>query len=649
MNYLKFDKTLLINLEQSLHRELLRTNKSGAYHCTTIVDCNTRKYHGLLVIPVPGIDEENHVLLSSLDETVIQHGAEFNLGLHKYDGDHYSPNGHKYIREFSCDVIPKTIYRVGGVILSKEKIFMSHENRILIKYTLLEAHSPTTLRLKPFLAFRSVRMLTHENDQVNKEYLKVENGICASLYKGYPLLYMQLSKKNEFVYRPDWYKGIEYIKEQERGYYSNEDLYVPGYFEFPIKKGESVYFSAGLNEVPTKTYKNIFVEEEKKRTPRDSFYNCLKNSAQQFYNRKEDNSLYLLAGYPWFKVRARDLFVSLPGCTLAIDQKETFFEIMDTVIPALKKFMKEGSEDPIIKEIYQPDVLLWAIWAIQQLYKEDKASVLQKYASFVLEIIDFIRKNKHINLKLETNGLISSDGKTKAISWMNSTSGGHPIVPRTGYLVEFNALWYNALRFASELASSVGDEDRHDKFIRIAEKTGISFVYQFKNPHGYLYDYIDGEHKDLSVRPNMLFALAFDYSPLSKEEKKNCLDYVTKELLTPKGIRSLSPKSSGYNPFYQGPQVQRDYAYHQGTAWPWLTGFYLEAYLKIYKRSGISFAERALIGFEDEMRTHCVGTIAELFDGNPPFKARGAISFAMNVAEILRVMKIINKYEEGVL
>ncbi|MGL5732274.1 MAG: glycogen debranching enzyme N-terminal domain-containing protein [Bacteroidales bacterium] len=649
MNYLKFDKTLLINLEQSLHRELLRTNKSGAYHCTTIVDCNTRKYHGLLVIPVPAIDEENHVLLSSLDETVIQHGAEFNLGLHKYDGDHYSPNGHKYIREFSCDVIPKTIYRVGGVILSKEKIFISHENRILIKYTLLEAHSPTTLRLKPFLAFRSVRMLTHENDQINKEYLKVENGICTSLYKGYPLLFMQLSKKNEFVYHPDWYKGIEYIKEQERGYYSNEDLYVPGYFEFPIKKGESVYFSAGLNEVPTKTYKNIFIEEEKKRTPRDSFYNCLKNSAQQFYNRKEDNSLYLLAGYPWFKVRARDLFVSLPGCTLSIDQKDKFYEIMDTSIPALKKYMESGNEDPVIKEIYQPDVLLWAIWAIQQLYKEDKEVVLKKYASFVLEIIDFIRKNNHENLKLETNGLLSSDGTTKAISWMNSTSGGHPIVPRTGYLVEFNALWYNALCFASELASSLGEEERHDKFIRIAEKTGISFMYQFKNPHGYLYDYIDGDHKDLSVRPNMLFTLAFDYSPLSKEEKKNCLDYVTKELLTPKGIRSLSPKSSGYNPFYQGPQVQRDYAYHQGTAWPWLTGFYLEAYLKIYKQSGISVVERALIGFEDEMRTHCVGTIAELFDGNPPFKARGAISFAMNVAEILRIMKIINKYEEGIL
>lgn len=647
MNYLKFDKTLMINLEQSLHRELLRTNKSGAYQCTTIVDCNTRKYHGLLVVPIPEIDDENHVLLSSLDETVVQHGAEFNLGLHKYNGDNYSPNGHKYIREFNCEVNPETIYRVGGVILAKEKIFISHENRIVIKYTLLDAHSPTTLRLKPFLAFRSVRMLTHENEQINKEFLKVENGICTSMYRGYPLLYMQISKKNEFIYQPDWYRGIEYLKEQERGYYANEDLYVPGYFEFPIKKGESIYFSAGLHEAPSKEFKKLYESEIKKRTPRTNFYNCLKNSAQQFYNRKEDGSLYLLAGYPWFKVRARDLFVALPGCTLAIDEDNRFFEIMDSAVPAIKAFMEKGTTEGIIKEIEQPDVLLWAIWALQQLHKDKPAETIAKYGDLILDIIAYIRSNEHPNLKLDDSGLLYSDGRTKAISWMNSTSGGRPIVPRTGFLVEFNALWYNALRFAANIASEKKDKSLKEDIVRLTEKCCISFVYVFKNEFNYLYDFVDGEHKDLSVRPNMLFALAFDYSPLNREEKKSCLDYITKELLTPKGIRSLSPKSSGYNPFYEGPQVQRDYAYHQGTAWPWLTGFYIEAYLKMYKQSGISFAERALIGFEDEMRTHCIGTIAELFDGNPPFKARGAISFAMNVAEILRVMKLIKEYEKN--
>ena len=181
MSYLRFDKTLMINLQESLPREILRTNRSGAYHCTTIVDCNTRKYHGLLVIPVPNLDDENHVLLSSLDETVIQHGAEFNLGLHKYQGNHFSPNGHKYIREFDCENIPTTTYRVGGVILRKEKIFVHHENRILIRYTLVDAHSATTLRFRPFLAFRSVREYTHENAQASRDYqLVIRSCSCSS-------------------------------------------------------------------------------------------------------------------------------------------------------------------------------------------------------------------------------------------------------------------------------------------------------------------------------------------------------------------------------------------------------------------------------------------------------------------------------------
>ena len=340
MSYLRFDKTLMTNLEESLQREILRTNKAGAYHCTTIVDCNTRKYHGLLVIPVPNIDDENHVLLSSLDETVIQHGAEFNLGLHKYQGNNFSPNGHKYIREFDCEHIPATTYRVGGVILRKEKIFVHHENRILIRYTLIDAHSATTLRFRPFLAFRSVREYTHENAQASRDYQLVENGIKTCMYPGYPELFMQLNKKNEFHYEPNWYRGIEYPKEQERGYDFNEDLYVPGYFEVDIKKGESIIFSAGISEISPRRLKQTFEAEVADRTPRDSFYHCLKNSAHQFHNKQEEDH-YILAGYPWFKCRARDMFVSLPGLTLAVDEIGEFEDVMET---ARKGYWKASPE-----------------------------------------------------------------------------------------------------------------------------------------------------------------------------------------------------------------------------------------------------------------------------------------------------------------
>ena len=261
----------MINLEESLSREILRTYRLGAYHCTTFVDCNTRKYHGLLVMTVTALGQDNHVLLSSFDETVIQHGAEFNLGLHKYSGDNFSPKGHKYIREFSSDTVPRTLYRVGGVIFSKEKVFSLYENRIMIKYTLEDAHSPTTLRFRPFMAFRSVKELTYQNGYVNQNYTEIRTGIKTCMYQGYPELHMQFSKKAKFVFEPYWYNGIEYSKEQERGYTYQEDLYVPGYFEVPIKKGESVYFSAGDTQVVTTKLKSLYELEVDLRTPRTSF------------------------------------------------------------------------------------------------------------------------------------------------------------------------------------------------------------------------------------------------------------------------------------------------------------------------------------------------------------------------------------------
>ena len=645
MSYLRFEKTLMTNLEETLPREILRTNRSGAYHCTTIVDCNTRKYHGLLVVPLPELDDENHVLLSSLDETVIQHGAEFNLGLHQYWGYNFSPKGHKYIREFNCDKVPTTIYRVGGVLLKKEKLFEHNENRILIRYTLMDCHSETTRRFQPFLAFRSVRQFTHENSNASREYREVENGIATSMYPGYPELFMQFSKKGEFVFRPDWYRKFEYSKELERGYEFNEDLYVPGYFEMPIKKGESIVFSAGIKEVSTKGLKRTFTIEANERTPRDNFYHCLKNAAHQFHN-KVGGHHYVLAGYPWFKCRARDMFISLPGLTLAIKEVGEFESVMNTASEAIRDFIKGVPCKLQIYEIEHPDVLLWAVWAIQQYAKyTSREQAWNKYGKLLTEIMDFLRHNRHYNFFLHSNGLVHINGKEKAATWMNSTANGVPVIPRTGYVVEINALWYNALMFVADLTKEFGKPDYSKRLETLAANAAKAFVKTFLNQYGYLYDYVDKDAPDWSVRPNQIFAVALDYSPLDLKQQKAVVDIVTKELLTPKGLRSLSPKSLGYNPNYVGPQRERDYAYHQGTAWPWLAGFYFEAYLKVFKMSGLSFVERQMIGYEDEMTSHCIGSLPELFDGNPPFKGRGAVSFAMNVAEILRTIKMINEFQ----
>ncbi len=647
MSYLRFDKMLLTNLEQSLYREMLRTNKSGAYHCTTVVGCNTRKYHGLLVIPIKDMDNDNHVLLSSLDETVVQHGAAFNLGLHKYGPDQYSPKGHKYMREFNCDVVPCGIYRVGGVILSKEKVFMSFENRILIKYTLLEANSPTILRFSPFLAFRNVNELSVENYHADTSYREIDSGISMCMYQGYPTLYMQFNKPMQFISQPNWNKGIEYPMELDRGYYYKEDLFVPGYFEVPIKRGESVIFSAGVSELRSEELPKIYYEEVSKRTTRTSFFNCLKNSAQQFFNRKNAEELYLLAGYPWFKCRARDMFISLPGVSLAFDDLSGFEKIMATMIPGIRNFMNGKPIERDVQGLEEPDVLLWLMWAVQEYAKTTSAEQTWKmYGEFLKEVIEYILKQRHPNLFVHENGLLYINGWDKPVTWMNSECDGHPITPRSGYVVEFNALWYNALRFVSELAAINGDDYFSESLTFYADKVKENFAPTFWNGY-YLYDFVSGDYRELSVRPNMLWAVSLRYSPLENKQKKSIVDISTKELLTPKGLRSLSPKSQNYHGTCDGSQKDRDQASYQGAVWPWLIGTYLEAYLSVYKNSGFSFAERTLIGFEEEMSLGCIGTLAEMYDGNPPFKGRGGISFAMNVAEVLRVLKILNNYNNN--
>lgn len=647
MSYLKFDKNLLINLEQSLRLEVLRTNQSGAYHCTTIVGANTRKQHGLLVIPVPEIDDNSHVLLSSLDETVIQHGAPFNLGLHRYSGGVYSPNGHKYIREYDCERVPTHTFRVGGVILKREKIFITNENRILIRYTLVDAHSKTTLQFRPFLAFRNANDLCVENQVASRDYKEVSNGISTRMYDGYPELFMQVNHKPKFVFDPHWYKGIEYIKDQERGIPYTEDLYVPGYFEVDMKKGDTIIFSAGVSEVNTRMLSKMYEDEIKTRTPRTSFYNCLKNSAKQFYVTNADGH-YMLAGYPWFKLRARDEFIALPGCTLSNHHRPDFEAIMDTAKEAFIRWMETGEPDKHLQGIDLPDVPLWAAWAIQRYsHDTDVPTARERYGELVAQLIDFIIDGKHPNLQVDDNGLVRTDGTRQPMSWMDSARpDGTPLIPRTGYLVEFNALWYNALMFLLQMyADDKQMQSRVERWQKISDAYAESFAPTFLNDYGYLYDYVNGSYTDLSVRPNMVIAVGVDHTPLDRRQRKRILDFVTRELLTPKGLRTLSPNSYGYNPWYVGNPEQREKAYYSGSARPWLMGFYCHAYVKVFGIGGLSFVNRMMIGFEDEMSQGAIGTLSELYDGNPPFIGRGAVSFAANVGEILRVLRLLKNLD----
>ncbi|MFH2095902.1 MAG: glycogen debranching enzyme N-terminal domain-containing protein, partial [Bacteroidota bacterium] len=439
MAYIKFDKTQLINLEYSLNRELIRSNRAGSYANTTIIGCNTRKYHGLLICPMDDLDGENHVLLSSLDETVEQRGAEFNLAIHKYPGI-YQPRGHKYIRDFLSDPIPTIIYRVGGVVLKKEMMLVQEDARMIIRYTLLEAHSPTKITFRPYLAFRNVHKLTRANMDANTKFKSVKNGIRMKLYTGYKNLYMQFSKAPEYVHVPNWYYNIEYTEEQRRGYEYQEDLFVPGFFEMPIKKGEEIIFSAGLSEISPQMLKRKFNAEVEKRVPRNNFYNCLLNSAQQFIV-KRGNKTEVIAGFPWFGRWGRDTFISLPGLTLAIDDIKTCKSVLDTMAAEMRGPLFPNIGHGSDAAFNSVDAPLWFFWAIQQYYfaVKNHEKVWADFGKKMMKIITGYMEGASYNIHMHDNGLIFAGEQGKALTWMDAVVNGKPVTPRHGYNVEINA------------------------------------------------------------------------------------------------------------------------------------------------------------------------------------------------------------------
>lgn len=648
MSYIKFDKKLLVNLEYSLSRELIRSNRAGAYASITLVGCHTRKYHGLLVVPQPVLDDDNHVLLSNFDETVIQHEAEFNLGIHKYPGGIYYPRGHKYVHDFSTYPIPYNIYHVGGVVLKREMLFSQAADRFLIRYTLLEADSPTRLRFKPFLAFRNVHRLSKANINVNNKYEKVPNGIRMKLYTGYSYLYMQFSKAPGYTHVPDWNYNIEYQMEMERGYEYQEDLFVPGFFEVDIRKGESVVFCAGTTEIEPSAIKRAFNSEIKKRIPRDSFENCLINAAQQFIVKKGKRT-DVIAGFPWFGRWGRDTFIALPGLTLMLGEEKLFRAVIDTMIRDMKGplFPSFGKKNK--KAYNSADASLWFIWALQQysnLYHNRK-EVWKVYGSKIRNVLEGYRAGTPGYIHMQENGLIWAGQQGLALTWMDAIVNSKPVTPRYGLPVEINALWYNAIRFAIELAEYNGDAKFVTEWKPIGDKIPDAFTQTFwVDKEGYLADYVDGDFRDVSVRPNQIIATSLPYSPLDEEKRRMVLDVVQRELLTSRGIRSLAPQSPLYKGVCFGDQKSRAEAYHQGTAWPWLLGHFVEGYLKIYGNAGLPFVTSLYKGFEAVMTEHGIGTISEIYDGDPPHIARGAVSQAWSVAELLRIHDMIAKYEK---
>jgi predicted glycogen debranching enzyme len=642
MSYIKFEKGQVVNLEYSLAREIIRTNRAGSYSSTTIVGCNTRKYHGLLICPVDELGGERFVLLSALDVTVVNKDKRFNTGIRKYKGDYFSPKGHKYIEDYDADNIPSRIYRVGNVIFKQESLFCHYEEQLLMRFTILEASEPMTLHFRPFLAFRNIHELTHANMYANTKVDFIENGIKSKMYEGFPSLNMQFSAEVEIVPVPDWYLGVEYIEEQKRGYDYTEDLFTPGFFELRAKKGDVIVFSASTKEEKASGLKQKFTRTVAGKIPRDNYLNCLRNAAQQFVEKRGGKTL-IIAGYPWFGSWGRDTFIALPGLALARHRLALYRDVLDTQVNKMKDglFPNMGNDsNPAFNSVDAP---LWFFWAVQQYKEHGGTDGWERYGEAAKSVLNAFKNGTGFNIHMRDNGLIYAGAPGKALTWMDAVVFGNPVTPRRGYAVEIQALWYNAICFCLEMAAVAKDKSFIKEYEKLPDLIKKSFLEVFWDEKlGYLADYVnDDEGKNTFVRPNMVIAVSLPYTMLEKSQMKTILDIADKDLVTVRGLRTLSPRNELYQGTCSGNQETRDNAYHQGTVWPWLLGPFCEGWLRVYGQQGVQKVRKLVFGLEAVMNEHGISTISEIYNGDPPHAPQGTISQAWSIGEVLRIIDIL--------
>ena len=644
MAFLKFNKSELVNLEYSLKREIIAANERGAYFNTSIVTCNTRRYHGLLAVPVDELGGGKYMLLSALDESLVLRGKQFNLGIHCY-GDTYDPKGHKYIVDFDADPVPVVTYKVGGILFTKTIMMVPDTDQVLIKYELLEAPSKLTLTLKPFLAFRSVHGLTSQNPEAYTGYEEVDGGVAFRLYSGFPYLNMQLSAQHTFKYQPYWYSGVTYSDEYRRGFDCREDLFVPGAFSVEMKPGDSVVFSASVNEVKSKGLKRKFTDTFKKMAPIESYTDLLANNAELFkvnYNGKSR----INAGFSWLETGLlRETIASLPGLTLyANGDCEEFEKILDTLI--------EDEKERLFHRTTQCEAPLRLTETIQQYirFSGKEKQIWKKYGETLKAIIESYAPGRRKEIAMHPNGLLWAQMDGVALSWMNAYVYGNPVTERAGYQVETNAYWYNALCFAIDMENKYGPKKDNAFVARWTPvRDMVKENYQpmfWREEWGYLVDFVGNGPVSQAVRPNMLIPAYLEYCPVDDEIISEIVMTINDELLTRRGLRSLSPRNEAYRGVYEGSQIDRDLAYHQGCAFPDLLAPYIDLCFRMMGSTFYGRAKYLVEGFFEDISKHGVGQFSELYDGDPPHEPHGAIASAMSTAALLHIVHVMKQYKK---
>ena len=644
MAFLKFNKSELVNLAYSLKREILCANKTGAYCNTSIVTCNTRRYHGLLAVTLDRFGGDRFLLLSDVDETLIVDGKQFNLGIHCY-GDVYEPRGHKYVVDFSADPVPQITCKVGEILFRKSIVLAQDRDQVLIKYELLESPTPVMLQLRPFLAFRNIHELTHENPVADPAGKMVPNGMSFCLYPHFPELHLQLSDKGaRFVAGPAWNKSITYSDEYRRGFDCQEDLMVPGHFLAMLKPGESLVFSASVAQEDPGDLKGRFahfVSEAGEITSyRDQLRRCADTLITNHNNRKRIN-----AGFSWlYTGLLRETLQALPGLTLyGLNDPAQFEEILDNLI--------SDQQDRLFMRTTQVEAPLYLVTTLQDYidYGADPKKVWQQYGVIVRGILESYLPGERAEVAMHPNGLLWAQKDGVALSWMNAYIDGRAVTERAGYQVETNAFWYNAVCFAVEMETRYGPRKNPfvEKWTGIRDLIKANYQKTFWNEQfGCLADYVDNGGQHMEIRPNQIYALSVANSPIDEALAPSILRVFDNELVTARGLRTLSPRDSNYKAVYEGTQRERDLAYHQGSSHPFLLRPYVQVSFKIKGPAFWKRAEWLIEGFYADLGKHGVGAFSELYDGDPPHEPHGAISSALSTAALLSIEYMLDKYKE---
>ena len=646
MAFLKFNKSELVNLSYSLKREIISANKTGAYCNTSIVTCNTRRYHGLLAVPVDRFGGRKHLLLSSMDESLVLNGKQFNLGIHCY-GDIYEPRGHKYIIDFEADPVPKITYKVGGMVLTKTILLVPDSDQVMVRYDMVNAPDRVRLFLTPFLAFRDIHALTQENPSARTEGWEVRNGMAWNLYDGFPDLNIQFNTKEvEFKSTPCWYKGITYSDEYRRGFDCREDLYVPGHFEADLKEGDAIVFSASVAEIaPTQLkrhFDSLLAKAPRITSYHDQLLRCADLLIQDRGGRKQ-----VTAGFSWmYTGLLRESIMALPGLTVcATGDKDSFEAILDNLIA--------NEQERLFHRTTQVEAPLRMAGTLNMYidFGADGKRVWKKYGETLKGILESYLPGHRAEVAMQPNGLLWAQMDKWALSWMNAYIDGYPVTERAGYQVETNSFWYHSISITLKMANKYGgprDREFIEKWTRIKELVRKNFQPMFWNPRaGYLADYVDNAGQHMEVRPNMLYALVEDDMPVEPEVASKVLHVIDNELVTRRGIRTLSPRDPNYKGVYEGTQHERDLAYHGGSTRVFLLSPYIWVSFRLKGPSFIKKAEWLVEGFYEDLNKHGVGAFSELYDGDPPHEPHGAISSALSTSALLMVDYMIAQFKEG--